>query len=229
MVFFVCEGCNETLKKGQVDGHAKKCRSCNAVTCIDCSVTFYGNDYDMHISCVSEAEKYEKSLYKGKKVKLNPQDAWMQLISLAASKSSSAPTDVKPYLERLSEQSNVPRNKKKFCNFIKNSMSLRNDKLIDKIWSHLESVRISNKQEDNDGKNQKVSNKKQDNETVGNSNSNDDENDNDDNKEKKKKKKKRDREIELDDNNNDYNNDDDKGMKKKAKKAKKEKEEVKQE
>lgn len=67
MVFFVCEGCNETLKKAQVNAHASKCRSCHAVTCIDCSVTFYGNDFDTHITCVSEAEKYEKSLYKGKK------------------------------------------------------------------------------------------------------------------------------------------------------------------
>ena len=35
-------------------------------TCIDCSTTFQGTDYRKHTSCISEAEKYEKGLYKGK-------------------------------------------------------------------------------------------------------------------------------------------------------------------
>jgi cell growth-regulating nucleolar protein len=74
MVFFVCEGCNETLKRNQVDIHALKCRACHAVTCVDCSVTFHGNDYVSHVTCVSEAEKYEKTLYKEKAKKLNPQE-----------------------------------------------------------------------------------------------------------------------------------------------------------
>ena len=58
MVFFVCDGCNETLKKNQVDKHASRCRVCTSVTCVDCSVSFYGNDY-AHTVCISEAEKYE--------------------------------------------------------------------------------------------------------------------------------------------------------------------------
>ncbi len=66
MVFFVCNGCNESLKKNQVDRHASRCRDCWAVTCVDCSVTFPGNEYASHTSCVSEAQKYEGSLYKGK-------------------------------------------------------------------------------------------------------------------------------------------------------------------
>jgi cell growth-regulating nucleolar protein len=70
MVFFVCEGCNESLKKNQVDKHAMKCHGCWAVTCVDCSVTFPGNDYAAHTSCVSEAQKYEGSLYKGKVISL---------------------------------------------------------------------------------------------------------------------------------------------------------------
>lgn len=69
MVFFVCEGCNESLKKAHVDKHAAKCRNCYAVTCVDCQVTFHGNDYAAHTVCMSEAEKYEKSLFKGKVAK----------------------------------------------------------------------------------------------------------------------------------------------------------------
>jgi cell growth-regulating nucleolar protein len=42
MVFFVCDGCNETLKKAKVDAHAAKCRDCYAVSCVDCSQSFPG-------------------------------------------------------------------------------------------------------------------------------------------------------------------------------------------
>ena len=65
MVFFVCEGCNESLKKNKVDAHASRCRNCWAVTCVDCSKTFEGDDYRQHTACISEAEKYEGSCYQG--------------------------------------------------------------------------------------------------------------------------------------------------------------------
>ena len=42
MVTFLCDGCNETIKKNKVDAHAAKCRSCYAVSCVDCSVSFPG-------------------------------------------------------------------------------------------------------------------------------------------------------------------------------------------
>ena len=65
MVFFVCEGCNESLKKNAVSAHAARCRSCDAVTCVDCNVTFWGDDFMYHTSCVSEAERYEGSTFRG--------------------------------------------------------------------------------------------------------------------------------------------------------------------
>ena len=139
MVFFVCEGCNESLKKNQVDKHAARCRSCHAVTCVDCSVTFYGNDYAAHLVCVSEAEKYEKTLYKAKAVtKLNPQESWIALIEDAASRSSEAPSHVRQYVLRLNELGNVPRNKGKFINFVKNSIKINNTNTIEDIWKFLE-------------------------------------------------------------------------------------------
>lgn len=45
MVYFVCEGCQETLKKNQVDNHAGRCRNCWAVSCVDCSKVFEGDSY----------------------------------------------------------------------------------------------------------------------------------------------------------------------------------------
>lgn len=68
MVSFSCEVCNDTVLKKKLDGHKQRCRGAY-FTCIDCSTTFSGNDYKQHTSCISEAEKYEKSLYKGNKKK----------------------------------------------------------------------------------------------------------------------------------------------------------------
>ena len=47
MVFFTCDGCNETLKKNQVDAHVYRCRrGCDSVSCVDCSISFYGGTFD---------------------------------------------------------------------------------------------------------------------------------------------------------------------------------------
>jgi cell growth-regulating nucleolar protein len=106
------------------------------VTCVDCSVTFFENDYAAHIVCVSEAEKYEKSLYKAKS-KVNPQDAWMEQVGRAVSDSSNAPSEIKSYLIKLEEFSNVPRNRRKFDNFISNSLKIHSDDLVNKLWSFI--------------------------------------------------------------------------------------------
>lgn len=68
MVSFSCEVCNDTIIKKKLDQHKQRCRDAY-FTCIDCSTTFSGSDYRNHTQCISEAEKYEKSLYKGKKTK----------------------------------------------------------------------------------------------------------------------------------------------------------------
>lgn len=64
MVSFSCEVCNEALVKKKLDQHRQRCRGAY-FTCIDCSHTFSNSDYRLHTSCISEAEKYEKALYKG--------------------------------------------------------------------------------------------------------------------------------------------------------------------
>jgi len=63
MVSFVCDECQTTLKKAKVRNHG--CRG--SVSCVDCLTTFHGNSYEAHTSCISEAEKYEGKLFKGKK------------------------------------------------------------------------------------------------------------------------------------------------------------------
>ncbi len=154
MVFFVCEGCNESLKKAQVDSHANRCHSCHAVTCVDCNVTFWGDDYRVHTSCVSEAERYERSVYRGPKKgekggtgkKLNPQEAWNDLIQEASSRKEEADASIRGFLDALTSCTNVPRKEKQFKNFTSNSLKIRGqDSKVKLIWDFLCSIRDEKK------------------------------------------------------------------------------------
>lgn len=61
--------CGDTVKKPKLDKHYSMCHS--SVTCLDCSTTFAGPaQWKSHTQCISEAEKYQKGLYKGPKVRL---------------------------------------------------------------------------------------------------------------------------------------------------------------
>lgn len=147
MVFFSCDGCNESLKKNKVDAHAQKCRSCVSVSCVDCSVSFWGDDYRTHTSCVSEAERYEKSIYKGPKKndtstnrKLTPQETWMSILdeSVNDPKSNCPPTLV-PYIQTILMYDNAPRKEKAFRNFASNSLKLygrEGESIISSLWKH---------------------------------------------------------------------------------------------
>ncbi|KAI7859940.1 hypothetical protein BDC45DRAFT_530396 [Circinella umbellata] len=65
MVSFQCDFCGDVVKKPKLDQHRNRCHS--TFTCIDCSTTFQDTSYKSHTSCISEAEKYQGALYKGKK------------------------------------------------------------------------------------------------------------------------------------------------------------------
>lgn len=59
MPSFVCNRCQETLKKPKLDTHVQRCRGAS-FSCIDCYRDFKGVEYREHFSCITEAEKYEK-------------------------------------------------------------------------------------------------------------------------------------------------------------------------
>ena len=154
MVFFVCEGCNETVKKNKVDSHASRCRNCWAVSCVDCSVVFEGNDYAAHTSCMSEAEKYEKSLFTGDKhkqkrnTKQTPQDRWMEIVQ---STTCLDDRSVQNVLTRLAGYDNVPRKKNKFINFVLNSLALRDaSEIVEKVWTMYETAFLAGAAGQND-------------------------------------------------------------------------------
>ncbi|KAJ9076073.1 hypothetical protein DSO57_1029721 [Entomophthora muscae] len=81
MVSFVCNHCQQTLKKPKLDPHTYSCRNAN-FTCIDCNTDFYGTDYRGHTSCISEAQKYQKGLYKGNKNVTKPQPPKKDIIPI---------------------------------------------------------------------------------------------------------------------------------------------------
>ncbi|SCU92614.1 LAME_0F00738g1_1 [Lachancea meyersii CBS 8951] len=73
MVTFNCEVCNDTVPKKNTEKHYYKCPNAY-YTCIDCNVTFDdGLSYKAHTQCISEDERYQGALYKGKKKKGNAQ------------------------------------------------------------------------------------------------------------------------------------------------------------
>ncbi|KAJ3220093.1 hypothetical protein HDU67_006849 [Dinochytrium kinnereticum] len=108
MVSFVCDYCQETLKKAKLDQHRQRCRNAQ-FSCIDCSTTFHGMEYRAHTACISEAEKYQKSLYKGnKKDKLPQQNGFTSHpVSNAVQNTSCAPKSMPLIQEiKLKEKAN---------------------------------------------------------------------------------------------------------------------------
>lgn len=173
MVFFICDGCGESMKKAKVDAHAAKCRQCFSVSCVDCSQSFPGDDYRTHTTCISEAERYEKSIFRGARKldesgtghrthrqnckKLSSQEVWQETVQIAA---ETAPPSVKSYMDQLAMLENVPRKEKPFRNFTVNSLRLKGphcEQIKSEIWALLVKVR----EESNSAKKEEEENRKQ--------------------------------------------------------------------
>lgn len=136
MVSFICDACGNTVKKNQVEKHYQTvCRNCSVLSCIDCGVDFPGDAYITHTSCISEAEKYQGHLYQPKD-KENKGDAkqkqWIKQVQGATGNVNDP--KLKALLEKLSDYSNIPRKKKKFENFCKNSVKVYDSKTLDALW-----------------------------------------------------------------------------------------------
>lgn len=138
MVFFVCEACNESLKKNKVESHSYSCRSCWILTCVDCNKQFTGETYAAHVSCVSEAQRYEGKLYDGRANKGEvKQAAWIDGVRARAADPSVDPK-LRPHIERLLAHTNIPRKRAKFENFAKNSLRLHDAKVLGALWNIFE-------------------------------------------------------------------------------------------
>ncbi len=105
------------------------------------------DDYKQHTSCITEAERYEKTVYKGPRKnetqgrKLTPQETWNEVIQNSSTK---CPPFIANYIDALCSLDNVPRKEKPFRNFATNSLRLRGpngNATITEIWKHLCNVK----------------------------------------------------------------------------------------
>ena len=87
MPSFVCDYCQETLKKAKLDQHAQRCRNA-CFSCIDCYKTFKGTDYRQHFSCITEVQKYHQ---KQQPIQNDSSSSASTSILVKASKSISTP------------------------------------------------------------------------------------------------------------------------------------------
>jgi len=136
MVSFICDACGNTVKKTQVEKHyTTVCRNCSVLSCLDCGVDFPGDAYLAHTSCVTEAEKYQGHLYQAKDKENKgetKQKEWLK--SVQGTSSQTTDPKLRNLLKKLSAYSNIPRKKKKFDNFCKNSVNVYDAKTLDQLW-----------------------------------------------------------------------------------------------
>ncbi|KAM6220802.1 cell growth-regulating nucleolar protein [Rhynchocyon petersi] len=135
MVFFTCNACGESVKKAQVDKHVTVCRQCQCLSCIDCGRDFWGDDYKNHVKCISEDQKYGGKGYEGKAHKGDiKQQAWIQKVNELVKRPNVSPK-VRELLEQISAFDNVPRKRAKFQNWMKNSLKIHNESILEQVWS----------------------------------------------------------------------------------------------
>jgi hypothetical protein len=65
MPSFVCDQCQETLKKQQLDKHRQQRCRIGTFSCIDCYRSFGGVSYREHTSCITEVQKYHQRAAPG--------------------------------------------------------------------------------------------------------------------------------------------------------------------
>ncbi|CAH2059395.1 unnamed protein product, partial [Iphiclides podalirius] len=111
---------------------------------MDCFKDFLGNDYEAHIKCVTEEERYSGKGFTAKEKKgEKKQNAWVEMLQSVLDEAKSASPNVIRIIETISKHNNTPRKKPKFINFVKNVCGQKtNIKDIDEAWD-LISVKLS--------------------------------------------------------------------------------------
>ncbi|XP_037090267.1 cell growth-regulating nucleolar protein-like [Pollicipes pollicipes] len=151
MVVFACNACGASIKKNQVEKHyQQQCRRCESLSCMDCGKDFWGEEYKHHNKCITEDEKYaakgwqpKSSANKGER----KQEAWIEAINRKVEETKDMPPALSQLLSTLTQHGNIPRKKKKFQNFVSNSVSIRNHALVEQAWSVFEAAVVRQKDE----------------------------------------------------------------------------------
>ncbi|CAH1641507.1 unnamed protein product [Spodoptera littoralis] len=146
MVVFTCGHCGESVQKPKVEKHYMTiCRNRNPnLSCMDCFKDFLGQDYESHIKCITEEERYSGKGFVSKEKKgEKKQNAWVEMLQSVLDEQKSAPRNVLRIIEAISKHNNTPRKKPKFINFVKNVCGHKtNPKDIDQAWD-LISVKLT--------------------------------------------------------------------------------------
>ncbi|CAH1119563.1 unnamed protein product [Phaedon cochleariae] len=162
MVFFTCNHCGESLQKPRVEKHyAFVCRTQKFLTCVDCLKDFRGEEYAIHIKCITEEERYSAkgSLLNGvvKKGEVK-QESWVEMIASILDKEPNMKPAHHNLLNTILGYSNIPRKKPKFMNFIRSSSGGRvNMKEVEEVWNIIEKYK-DNQAKENGQKNTNKSN-----------------------------------------------------------------------
>mmetsp|Transcript_88760 Transcript_88760/g.248374 ORF Transcript_88760/g.248374 Transcript_88760/m.248374 type:complete len:302 (+) Transcript_88760:71-976(+) len=137
MVYFECQNCNETVKKPKLKKHLESCGS-HYVSCIDCCKVFAWNEWEVHTSCISEAQKYQGKLYEGKESSnkgQKKQDTWVDNVQkMVEDPTSAIAAHTRSNMEKLLGFTNIPRKQKPFANFVKNSCKIWDERKIGEMW-----------------------------------------------------------------------------------------------
>uniref|UniRef100_A0A5K3ET70 Zf-LYAR domain-containing protein n=1 Tax=Mesocestoides corti TaxID=53468 RepID=A0A5K3ET70_MESCO len=137
MVVFICNKCNESLKKKNVENHFHTCR-CATVSCVDCSKDFTKQTYVAHISCITEQEKYGKVTVESKTPKgAAKQMDWTAVVQSRLAKFTPTPGIQLQMKKKILESNNVPRKKAKFENFLTSCFRFARADDINAIWLHI--------------------------------------------------------------------------------------------
>ncbi|CAG5013767.1 unnamed protein product [Parnassius apollo] len=146
MVVFTCGHCGESVQKPKVEKHyLTKCRNRNPnLSCMDCFKDFLGNDYEAHIKCITEEERYSGKGFTAKEKKgEKKQNAWVEMLQSVLDEYKNTSPNVRRIIETISKHNNTPRKKPKFINFVKNVCGQKtNPKDIDEAWN-LISVKLT--------------------------------------------------------------------------------------
>ncbi|XP_059050614.1 cell growth-regulating nucleolar protein [Achroia grisella] len=146
MVVFTCGHCGESVQKPKVEKHyLTKCRNRNPnLSCMDCFKDFFGNEYENHIKCITEEERYSGKGFVAKEKKGEKmQNAWVEILQSVLDEHKNVSGNVRRIIDTVSKHNNTPRKKPKFINFVKNVCGQKtNPKDIDQAWD-LISVKLS--------------------------------------------------------------------------------------
>lgn len=104
-----------------------KCRNAPFfLTCVDCLKDF-GDEFREHTKCISENEKYSAKGFVAKPDRnkgAQKQEAWTEIIQTHLQKRTDLDDYTRKTLDHISQQTNIPRKKAKFINFVSNCMRM---------------------------------------------------------------------------------------------------------